>query len=73
MTFAVKRNKDNKYLGFHLISPNVKKLDWNDSVYWTDDIDKSKEFSMMKGAIDVIHIVLKGKPGEYSIMRVIRS
>ena len=73
MTFVVKRNKDNKYLGFHLVSPNVKRLDWSDVIFWTDNIDNSEEFTTMKAAVDVIHIVLKGEPGEYSVMRVIRN
>lgn len=73
MTFVVKRVEDGKYLNFHTVSPNVKRLDWNDTIFWTDNIDNSKEFTTMKAAIDVIHIILKGEPGEYSVMRVMRN
>lgn len=73
MTFVVKRVKDGRYLNFHIVSPNVKRLDWNDTMFWTDDIDNSKEFTTMKAAVDVIHIILKGEPGEYSVMRIMRN
>lgn len=70
MTFIIKRALDEKYL--KLNSMSLKDIIGNaNPLLWVDNLDDAREFSNMKAAIDVIHIILNGKPGEYSIIRLI--
>jgi len=79
MTFVVKRNKDNKYLNLRFYSKFTSFEDMKDFkfedyfMYWESDIDEAKEFTTMSAAVNVIHYLLKGKSGEYSVMRVVRT
>ena len=69
MIFAIKRNKDNKYLNL-ITNLEFKKFIIEKVIKWVDNLEDAKIFFNMKAAEDTIHIILKGRPGEYSIMRI---